>query len=113
KANITRHSSEIIPGGWSPIWAPHVIYDAATAKYYMFYSGGINSHQMQMRVRTSTDLYNWTAPVVLFNDGYLARDPNVIKIGNQWVMYYSATSNPNASGFGQNIVAYRTSSSLT
>ncbi|RCH53777.1 hypothetical protein DJ568_16200 [Mucilaginibacter hurinus] len=113
KADIQRHPSEVTPGGWNPIWAPHVVYDAATAKYYMFYSGGISSHQMQMRVRTSTDLYNWSAPVNLFIDGYLARDPRVMKIGSQWVMYYSATANGNATDFGLNIVAYRTSASLT
>lgn len=93
------------------IWAPHVIYHDGL--YYMFYAGGdredLDSYKMQLA--TSPDLVTWTRHPdnPLFEDGWEARDPMVTRVGDRWVMYYTATSDPNG---GNHIVAYRTSSDL-
>jgi beta-fructofuranosidase len=42
-------------------------------------------------------------------DGSYARDPFLLKIGDKWVMYYTATSSP---AIGNHIVAYATSYDL-
>lgn len=92
------------------IWAPHVIFHGG--RYYMFYAGGTPDHEAyQMQLATSTDLKTWTrhSENPLFTDGFDARDPMVIRVRNQWVMYYTATTDP---GGGNHIVAYRTSSDL-
>ena len=96
--------------GESHIWAPYVTYDAGT--YYMFYAGGTPDHTAyRMHLATSTDLVNWTRDAAnpLFTDGFDGRDPMVHKVGNQWVMYYTANSSPSG---GNHIVAYRTSPDL-
>jgi beta-fructofuranosidase len=92
------------------LWAPHVIHVGST--YYMYYAGGgKDPASTQMNLATSTDLYHWTrSPAgTLFRDGLEARDPMVIRIGDQWVMYYTATTSP---GGGDPVVAYRTSTDL-
>ncbi|GAB3839612.1 family 43 glycosylhydrolase [Kribbella italica] len=97
--------------GESHIWAPYVMYDAGT--YYMFYAGGTDDHTAyKMQLATSKDLVNWTrdsAANPLFTDGFDGRDPMVHRVGNQWVMYYTANSTPAG---GNHIVAYRTSPDL-
>ncbi|WP_020390567.1 DUF2961 domain-containing protein [Kribbella catacumbae] len=96
--------------GESHIWAPHVIYDQGV--YYMFYAGGTADHTAyRMSLATSTDLANWTRDAAnpLFTDGFDGRDPMVHKVGEQWVMYYTANSTPSG---GNHIVAYRTSADL-
>lgn len=100
--------------GESHLWAPHVIESNGT--YYMFYAAGPredrpSSAEWAINLATSTDLWNWTRHPdgPLFRDGKDARDPYVRRIGNQWVMYYTATSAP---GGGNHIVAYRTSTDL-
>lgn len=96
--------------GESHIWAPHVIYDQGV--YYMFYAGGTADHTAyRMSLATSTDLVNWTRSPAnpLFTDGFDGRDPMVLKVGAQWVMYYTANSTPSG---GNHIVAYRTSDDL-
>ena len=56
-------------------------------------------------------MFNWTRhpenPMVV--DGYDARDPFILKVGKEWVMYYTATSEPKG---GNHIVACRTSPDL-
>ncbi|MFE9401734.1 glycosyl hydrolase family 32 [Streptomyces sp. NPDC006530] len=96
--------------GETHLWAPHVIKDGST--YYMFYAGGgHDAANSAISVATSTDLYTWVRHPggPLFRDGYEARDPMVARIGTQWVMYYTATSEP---GGGNHVVAYRTSTDL-
>ncbi len=96
--------------GESHIWAPHVIYDRGV--YYMFYAGGTADHTAyRMSLATSTDLVHWTRDAAnpLFTDGFDGRDPMVLKVGQQWVMYYTANSTPSG---GNHIVAYRTSADL-
>ena len=92
------------------LWAPHVVYHQGT--YYMFYcAGDTDPTKYKIHLATSGDLWNWERhpenPVVA--DGYHARDPFVMKMGDQWVMYYTATSEPSG---GNHVVAYRKSSDL-
>ncbi|WP_394830040.1 family 43 glycosylhydrolase [Pendulispora rubella] len=95
--------------GETLLWAPYVIFH--DGKYYMFYCAGGDDHaQYQIRLATSTDLWTWARePAPLFTDGFDARDPMVLRVGNQWVLYYTATSE--AAG-GAHVVAYRTSTDL-
>lgn len=93
------------------LWAPHVIFH--NNLYYMFYcAGGINSNtNYQICLATSPDLKTWTRspknPLVV--DGYDARDPYILRLSDRWVMYYTATSQPQG---GNHIVAYVTSQDL-
>ncbi|WP_194835121.1 family 43 glycosylhydrolase [Nocardia sp. XZ_19_369] len=91
------------------LWAPHIVFDNGT--YYMFFAtGGADRTQAAINLATSQDLYHWQrADEPLFTDGYEARDPMVTRVGDQWVMYYTATSEPTG---GNHVVAYRTGSSL-
>lgn len=92
------------------LWAPHVILHDGL--YHMFYVAGDEDHTaFKIHLATSPDLATWTRhpanPMVV--DGYDARDPFVTRIGDRWVMYYTATSEPSG---GRHIVAYRTSDDL-
>lgn len=92
------------------LWAPHVIWHDGL--YYMFYcAGDPEASKYKIHLATSSDLMTWTRhpknPMVV--DGCYARDPNIIKIGDEFVMYYTATD-PNS--FGRHCVAYRTSKNL-
>jgi arabinan endo-1,5-alpha-L-arabinosidase len=92
------------------LWAPHVVFDKGT--YYMFYCGGDQDHtNYKIQLATSTDLWAWKRhpknPMVV--DGFDARDPMVLRVGDQWVMYYTCTSEP---AEGSHIVAARTSKDL-
>jgi beta-xylosidase len=79
----------------SVLWAPHVIHHDGT--YFMLYCAGDPDHaKYKLHLATSKDLQTWTRsnanPLVV--DGFDARDPMVVRIGDQWVMYYCATSKP-------------------
>jgi arabinan endo-1,5-alpha-L-arabinosidase len=92
------------------LWAPHVVFNKG--KYYMYYcSGGKQNTKYEIHLATSTDLWTWTRhpknPMVV--DGWDARDPMVLRVGNKWVMYYTATSKPEG---GNHLVAYCTSTDL-
>lgn len=104
------HVMHVDPGyhGEDHVWAPHVISHDGT--YYMFYAAGVGANAA-INLATSTDLYTWTRlpSGPLFRDGLEARDPMVIRIGTQWVMYYCATERADG---GRHVVAYRTSSDL-
>lgn len=92
------------------LWAPHVIFHDGL--YYMFYSGGGSDRtRAEISLATSTDLFTWTRDPhgPLFRDGYEARDPMVLRVGDLWVMYYTATSTPEC---GNHVIAYRTSTDL-
>lgn len=95
--------------GETLLWAPHVI--EYSGLYYMFYTGGgKQGNAFQMRLATSPDLQVWSRqPEPLFIDGFEARDPFVLRLGERWVMYYTATDDPDG---GNHIVAYRTSDDL-
>jgi len=92
------------------LWAPHVVFHEG--KYYMFYcAGDREGDKYKIHLATSRDLWKWKRhpenPVV--RDGYHARDPFVMKVQNEWAMYYTATSKPEG---GNHVVAYRTSRDL-
>lgn len=95
--------------GEALLWAPHIVEHAGT--YHMFYcAGGEKGSAYQIRLATSPDLERWTrVPEPLFEDGFEARDPFVLRIDGRWVMYYTATDMPDG---GHHIVAYRTSDDL-
>lgn len=108
----TKQASALVADnglGETLIWGPSVVRDGD--KYFMFYaSGGSDRAQFQISLATSTDLATWTRePAPLFKDGYDARDPFVLRVGNEWVLYYTATSEL---GGGNHVVAYRTSTDL-
>jgi hypothetical protein len=95
----------------SVLWAPHVITHAGL--HYMFYAAGAEhgDGNFRMHLATSADMTNWTRHEgnPLFTDGFEARDPMVLRVGERWVMYYTATEP--ATG-GHHVVAYRTSDDL-
>lgn len=78
------------------LWAPHVIRHAGT--YHMFVCVGDPGDHARYRIHllTSTDLREWTRspdnPMVV--DGFDARDPFVTRVGEDWVLYYTANSTP-------------------
>lgn len=67
--------------------------------------------RFRIQLATSDDLATWTrAPESpLLQDGYEARDPMVLRIGDEWALYYTATSEPSG---GQHTVAAVTSRDL-
>lgn len=92
------------------LWAPHVIKHEDL--YYMFYCAGADDNtRYRIHLATSSDLWHWErhASNPLIEDGYDARDPMVLRVGDQWVMYYTATDQPIG---GYHIVACRTSTDL-
>jgi Glycosyl hydrolases family 43 len=95
----------------SVLWAPHVI--DHEDRYYMFYAAGSlqRDGNFRMHLATSADMNRWTRHPgnPLFVDGFEARDPMVLRVGNEWVMYYTATDPPSG---GNHVVAYRTSTDL-
>jgi hypothetical protein len=85
------------------LWAPHVIMHNGV--YYMYYCAGDNDNtKYKIHLATSEDLYTWKRhpqnPMIV--DGYDARDPYVLRLPDEWVMYYTATSEPK----GGNHVVY-------
>ncbi|MFI9508281.1 glycosyl hydrolase family 32 [Nocardia sp. NPDC052566] len=96
--------------GETHLWAPFVI--TSGGRHFMFYAGGgADRTRAAINLATSKDLWHWTRHPrgPLFRDGYDARDPMVLRIGEKWVMYYCATS---AAHGGHHVVAYRLSSDL-
>jgi len=92
------------------LWAPHVI--KHDNKYWMFYCAGDEDHtKYKIHLATSKDLNTWVRhpqnPMVV--DGFDARDPFILKLGDEFIMYYTATDPPEK---GHHIVAYRKSKDL-
>lgn len=81
--------------GEAHLWAPYVIEHEGL--YYMYYcAGGKTSHEYQLKLATSKDLYTWQRHPAnpMFVDGFDARDPFILRIADKWIMYYTATSKP-------------------
>ena len=81
--------------GETVVWAPYVL--EHDGLYWMYYCAGGKQHeQYHIHLATSSDLFTWNRhpdnPMVV--DGYDARDPMVTRIADQWVLYYTATSQP-------------------
>jgi hypothetical protein len=93
------------------LWAPHVIRHGGS--YYMFVCVGDPGNHSRYRIHllTSPDLMEWTRspdnPMVV--DGFDARDPFVMRLGDEWLLYYTANSTPEC---GNHIVACVTSKDL-
>jgi len=92
------------------LWAPHIIfYDGL---YYMYYcAGDTDRTKYKIHLAVSKNLKRWKHhpenPMIV--DGFDARDPFILKVGDDWVMYYTATSSPTG---GNHIVACQTSKDL-
>ncbi len=103
--------------GETHLWAPHIVKN--NDLYYQFYCAGGSSHEeYRIHLATSADLFSWKrnaniwkrhAKNPLFTDGYDARDPMVLKEGEKYIMYYTATERPDG---GHHIVACRESPDL-
>jgi beta-fructofuranosidase len=79
----------------SVLWAPHVV--DCDGRYWMFVcGGGPRPTEFRIQVATSDDCARWTRhpenPLLV--DGYEARDPMVLRLGDRFVLYYTATSEP-------------------
>ncbi|MFD9303560.1 family 43 glycosylhydrolase [Streptomyces sp. NPDC060048] len=106
----TTHADALTvdPGyhGEEHLWAPHVI--EAGGRYWMFYAAG-GSAGAAINLATSTDLFSWTrVPSGPLFRGRAARDPMVVRIGAEWVMYYTELS----ASDGRHLVCYRRSGDL-
>ena len=82
-------------GGEAHLWAPHVIEHEGL--YYMYYcAGGKGSAEYQIKLATSKDMSKWERhpanPMLI--DGFDARDPFILRHGDKWLMYYTATTKP-------------------
>jgi arabinan endo-1,5-alpha-L-arabinosidase len=111
KQPFALESAEAAPWHEIHLWAPHVILHDGT--YYMFYCAGDNDHsKYKIHLATSKDLKEWTRhpknPMVV--DGFDARDPFVMRHGDEWLLYYTATSKPKE---GNHVVACVRSKDLT
>ncbi|WP_158239451.1 glycosyl hydrolase family 32 [Brachybacterium sp. UMB0905] len=95
--------------GETHVWAPHVI--RHDGQYWMFYAGGTADHTAyRMTLATSEDLFTWTPQEpVLFAEGFDARDPMVLRVGERWLMYYTRTARNDG---GEHQVAVRESTDL-
>ncbi|MER5637920.1 family 43 glycosylhydrolase [Kitasatospora sp. NPDC002227] len=92
--------------GEEHLWAPHVV--EADGRYWMFYAAG-GRGGAAINAATSTDLFNWTRlPSGPLFRGNAARDPMVLRIGTEWVMYYTELS----AADGHHQVCYRRSADL-
>lgn len=94
------------------VWAPHVI--RHDGRYWMFFCSGSEDHaRFRIDLATSEDLFTWdyhpSGP--LFEDGFDARDPMVIRDEGRgrWLLYYTRTETPEG---GHHEVAVRTSTDL-
>ncbi|HEY0257108.1 MAG TPA: family 43 glycosylhydrolase [Candidatus Methylacidiphilales bacterium] len=81
--------------GEAVVWAPYVF--KYEDKYWIYYCGGGASHdKYRIQLATSSDLFIWERspanPMLI--DGWDARDPMVLKVADDWVLYYCATSTP-------------------
>jgi len=96
--------------GETRLWAPHVI--EHNGLFYMYYcAGGPTDSTFNIYLATSTDMFNWTRHEAnpMTTDGYHARDPYVLKDGDRWIMYYTATHKPTG---GHRVIACVTSTDL-
>lgn len=96
--------------GETVTWAPHIVHHEGI--YYMFYcAGGPSSERYRIHLATSRDLYQWERhpgnPLLV--DGFDARDPMVLRVDDQWVLYYTANSTPAG---GNHLVVTMTSKDL-
>ena len=102
-ADPARHDEHLL-------WAPHVVEREGT--FHMFAcTGAASGNLFAIRRYESGDLWSWrrpeTPPAVV--DGVEARDPMVLRDGDGWILYYTATERPEGGRF---VVAAVTSDDL-
>jgi hypothetical protein len=96
--------------GETRLWAPHVVRHAG--RWWMYYhAGGSDERQSRIHLATSRNLLTWRRHDAnpLFTDGFQARDPCVVRAGDRWHLYYTATFPREG---GHHTVAVRTSRDL-
>jgi len=84
----------------SVLWAPHVL--RHDGRFWMFVcGGGPRPTEFRIQLATSPDCRTWTRHPEnpLRVDGFEARDPMVRRVGDRWVLYYTATSTPHGGSF--------------
>jgi Glycosyl hydrolases family 32 N-terminal domain len=89
--------------GETHVWAPYVVEHQGL--YYLYYcAGGENHEEYRLHLATSPDLFAFTRHPAnpLAVDGFDARDPMVLRFGDAWLLYYTATSAPDG---GEHVVA--------
>ncbi len=98
----------------SVLWAPHHVFHEG--RYYLYacaggMEGAHHHDAYQMNLYLSDDLFHWERfeGNPLFTDGFDARDPMILKQGDEWIMYYTANSTPSG---GNHIIAAYTSKDL-
>lgn len=90
------------------LWAPHVVRVGRT--YHMFVCAGAREgHVYALHHLTSRDLWTWERQGEVLRDGFDARDPMLLRVGREWVLYYTANARPDG---GHHIVAAVTSPDL-
>ena len=107
KTHVMHYSPQ---DGESHVWAPHIIKNDDL--YYMYYcAGGADNEHYRIHLAVSENLYDWkrSSENPLLVDGYDARDPMVLRVGDEWLMYYTANSTPSG---GNHVVACVTSTDL-
>ncbi len=92
------------------LWSPHVVERDGT--FHMFVCVGAASGDLfSIRRYESDDLWSWRRthrpPAVV--DGVEARDPMLLRDGDGWILYYTATERPDGGRF---VVAAVTSDNL-
>lgn len=93
----------------SVLWAPHCVFHEGTYYLYACAGGqeGAHKHEVyQINLYLSDDLKTWKRyeKNPLIEDGFDARDPMIIRDGDQWIMYYTANSTP--AGGNHILIAY-------
>ncbi len=89
-----------LDAGETHLWAPHVV--VHDDRYWMFYcGGGLDETAYRIQLAVSDDCWTWTrhAANPLVVDGFHARDPMVLRVGDRWVLYYTATTAPSGGQF--------------
>jgi beta-fructofuranosidase len=86
--------------GETVLWAPHVV--EHDERFWMYVcGGGVDKTAFRIQLATSDDGTRWARhpnnPLLV--DGYEARDPMVLRIDDRWVLYYTATSEPDGGDF--------------
>jgi predicted GH43/DUF377 family glycosyl hydrolase len=94
--------------GETVVWAPYILRNDKI--YWLYYcAGGRDDTEYHIHLATSPDLWQWTRhpenPMVV--DGYDARDPMVLPWGDQWLLFYTATSKPRGGHHTVNAVTSR------
>jgi len=71
-------------------WAPQYEYDAATGRYFVYWTGCINNDwsTADIRYMTTTDFQTWSAPATLFNKPVPVMDASIFTANGRFHMVY-------------------------